>query len=44
MNRTECIDRLRSLNIEHDDILKPGDVPAGAEVDSYYSRGIAVYK
>ena len=25
-------------------ILRPGDVPAGAEVDSYYSRGLAVYK
>lgn len=25
-------------------ILRPGDVPAGADVDSYYSRGIAVYK
>jgi hypothetical protein len=25
-------------------ILRPGDVPEGAEVDSYYSRGIAVYK
>lgn len=25
-------------------ILRPGDVPAGAEVDAYYSRGIAVYK
>ena len=25
-------------------ILRPGDVPEGADVDSYYSRGIAVYK
>lgn len=25
-------------------ILRPGDVPDGASVDSYYSRGIAVYK
>lgn len=25
-------------------ILRPGDVPAGANVDSCYSRGIAVYK
>lgn len=25
-------------------ILKSGDVPAGADVDAYYSRGIAVYK
>lgn len=25
-------------------ILRPGDVPAGADVGSYYSRGIAVYK
>lgn len=25
-------------------ILRPGDVPEGAEVASYYSRGIAVYK
>lgn len=25
-------------------ILRPGDVPEGCEVDSYYSRGIAVYK
>lgn len=25
-------------------ILKPGDVPAGADVDSYYSRGVSVYK
>lgn len=25
-------------------ILRPGDVPAGADVDAYYSRGIAVYK
>ena len=25
-------------------ILNPGDVPEGKEVDSYYSRGIAVYK
>lgn len=24
-------------------ILRPGDVPAGEEVGSYYSRGIAVY-
>lgn len=24
-------------------ILRPGDVPAGADVSSYYSRGIAVY-
>ncbi len=25
-------------------ILRPGDVPEGCAVDSYYSRGIAVYK
>ena len=25
-------------------ILRPGDVPAGADVSAYYSRGIAVYK
>lgn len=25
-------------------ILRPGDVPEGAAVDSYYSRGVAVYK
>ena len=25
-------------------ILRPGDVPAGEQFDSYYSRGIAVYK
>jgi hypothetical protein len=25
-------------------ILRPGDVPEGAEPDSYYNRGIAVYK
>lgn len=25
-------------------ILRPGDVPAGEQADSYYSRGIAVYK
>lgn len=25
-------------------ILRPGDVPEGADVDSYYSRGIAVFK
>lgn len=25
-------------------ILRPGDVPDGADVDSYYSRGLAVYK
>lgn len=25
-------------------ILRKGDVPEGAEVDSYYSRGIAVYR
>lgn len=25
-------------------ILRPGDVPEGCEVDSYYSRGLAVYK
>lgn len=25
-------------------ILRPGDVPEGADADSYYSRGIAVYK
>jgi hypothetical protein len=24
-------------------ILRPGDVPAGASVDSYYSRGLCVY-
>lgn len=24
-------------------ILRPGDVPEGEDVDSYYSRGIAVY-
>lgn len=24
-------------------ILRPGDVPAGADVQSYYTRGIAVY-
>ena len=24
-------------------ILRPGDVPAGADPDSYYSRGLAVY-
>jgi hypothetical protein len=24
-------------------ILRPGDVPAGADADAYYSRGIAVY-
>jgi hypothetical protein len=25
-------------------ILRPGDVPAGANSESYYSRGVAVYK
>ena len=25
-------------------ILRPDDVPVGANVDSYYSRGLAVYK
>ena len=25
-------------------ILKPGDVPEGADVGAYYSRGVAVYK
>ena len=25
-------------------IVRPGDVPAGAEVDSYYNNGIAVYR
>lgn len=25
-------------------ILRPGDVPEGADVNTYYSRGIAVYK
>lgn len=25
-------------------VLRPGDVPEGADVDSYYSRGLAVYK
>jgi hypothetical protein len=25
-------------------ILRPGDVPEGAEADAYYSRGLAVYK
>lgn len=25
-------------------ILRPGDVPKGESVDSYYSRGLAVYK
>ena len=25
-------------------ILRPGDVPAGADVSSYYSRGIAVHR
>jgi hypothetical protein len=24
-------------------IIRPGDVPDGADVDAYYSRGIAVY-
>jgi hypothetical protein len=25
-------------------IIRPGDVPEGADVDAYYSRGIAVYQ
>ena len=25
-------------------ILRPGDVPAGQNIDGYYNRGIAVYK
>jgi hypothetical protein len=25
-------------------ILRPGDVPEGCNVDSYYSRGVGVYK
>lgn len=25
-------------------ILRPGDVPAGEHADSYYSRGLAIYK
>lgn len=25
-------------------ILRPGDVPEGQQADSYYSRGVAVYK
>lgn len=25
-------------------ILRPGDIPEGADADSYYSRGLAVYK
>lgn len=25
-------------------ILRPGDVPQGADVDAYYSRGIAIYR
>ena len=24
-------------------LLRPGDVPAGADADAYYSRGVAVY-
>ncbi|CAB4147492.1 hypothetical protein UFOVP1017_31 [uncultured Caudovirales phage] len=24
-------------------VLRPGDVPEGADVDSYYSRGVAIY-
>lgn len=24
-------------------LLRPGDVPEGADVDSYYSRGVAIY-
>ena len=24
-------------------IIRPGDVPTGADVDSYYSRGVAIY-
>ena len=24
-------------------VLRPGDVPDGADVDSYYSRGVAIY-
>ena len=25
-------------------ILRPGDVPAGADADAYYSRGLAIYR
>lgn len=25
-------------------VLRPGDVPDGADVDAYYSRGLAVYR
>lgn len=25
-------------------ILRPGDVPTGADVDAYYNRGLAVYR
>jgi hypothetical protein len=25
-------------------VLKPGDIPAGSEIDSRYNRGVAVYK
>ncbi len=25
-------------------ILRPGDVPEGAEVEAYYSRGLAIYR
>jgi hypothetical protein len=25
-------------------ILRPGDVPAGEHAESYYNRGVAVYK
>lgn len=24
-------------------VIRPGDVPAGADVDAYYSRGLAIY-
>lgn len=51
IRRAEAIAKAHGLTIYHQGdprgaslyILRPGDVPAGSDVDSCYSRGIAVY-
>ena len=51
LKRAKAIAAAHGLTVYHQNdprgaalyVIRPGDVPEGADVDGYYSRGIAVY-
>lgn len=43
MTRKEAMRQTHQENVLLANILRPGDVPDGADVSAYYNRGICVY-